>query len=179
MGRRHQRLHSRCGMPVKLVLFLMSAAVFAAALLTGPPSFDSTDGAEFALCGSRLETAHAPGYPLFLMIVRIASMTMSPLYGHLRLINCLLGALLVPLGAWAFRVAGASPRGAAAAAFLFATMEVALKFAGSTFNSLQLTFLRFFIGGLFLLPFALRDLKSAPRHPLRGLFLSKKPCASV
>lgn len=38
-------------------------------------------------------------------------------------------------------------------------MEVALKLAGSSFNSLQLTFIRFFIGGLFLLPFALCDLK--------------------
>ena len=46
-----------------------------------------------------------------------------------------------------------------AAAFLFGTMEVALKLAGASFNALQLTFLRFFIGGIFLLPFAVRDLK--------------------
>jgi drug/metabolite transporter (DMT)-like permease len=46
-----------------------------------------------------------------------------------------------------------------AAAFLFGTMEVALKLAGSTFNPIQLTFLRFFIGGLCLLPFAIKDLK--------------------
>ncbi len=173
MGRRHQRLHSRCGMPVKLVLFLMSAAVFAAALLTGPPSFDSTDGAEFALCGSRLETAHAPGYPLFLMIVRIASMTMSPLYGHLRLINCLLGALLVPLGAWAFRVAGASPRGAAAAAFLFAVSAPVM----AQLNSLEvyplamaLAFVAIALRGTRLGPYAMSSSIFAG-HPVSALLL--------
>lgn len=46
-----------------------------------------------------------------------------------------------------------------AAAFLFGTMEVALKLAGTSFNPIQLTFLRFFIGGLCLLPFALHDLQ--------------------
>lgn len=44
-------------------------------------------------------------------------------------------------------------------AFCFGTMEVALKLGGSSFSALQLTFLRFLIGGIFLLPFALRDLK--------------------
>ncbi|HML87333.1 MAG TPA: DMT family transporter [Methylomusa anaerophila] len=46
-----------------------------------------------------------------------------------------------------------------AAAFLFGTMEVALKLAGSSFNAMQLTFLRFLIGGICLLPFAMFDLK--------------------
>lgn len=46
-----------------------------------------------------------------------------------------------------------------AAAFLFGTMEVSLKLAGSTFSAMQLTFLRFAIGGLCLLPFAVLDLK--------------------
>ncbi|HWQ74645.1 MAG TPA: DMT family transporter [Syntrophomonas sp.] len=45
------------------------------------------------------------------------------------------------------------------AAFLFGTMEVALKLAGAAFNPVQLTFLRFLIGGVFLLPFAVYDLK--------------------
>lgn len=44
-------------------------------------------------------------------------------------------------------------------AFAFGTMEIALKIAGNTFTALQLTFLRFLIGGLILLPFALKDLK--------------------
>ena len=39
-------------------------------------------------------------------------------------------------------------------ALLFGTMEVALKMGGSEFDSLQLTFLRFLIGGIILLPFA-------------------------
>ncbi|MBC3900637.1 DMT family transporter [Acetobacterium malicum] len=42
---------------------------------------------------------------------------------------------------------------------LFGSMEVALKIGGATFNPIQLTFIRFLIGGLFLLPFAISDLK--------------------
>ncbi|MBQ9243738.1 MAG: DMT family transporter [Proteobacteria bacterium] len=44
-------------------------------------------------------------------------------------------------------------------ALAFGTMEIALKIGGAAFTALQLTFLRFLIGGLFLLPFALHDLK--------------------
>lgn len=44
-------------------------------------------------------------------------------------------------------------------AFLFGTMEVALKLAGSEMDSFQLTFLRFMIGGLLLLPFAVVEMK--------------------
>ena len=44
-------------------------------------------------------------------------------------------------------------------AFLFGTMEVACKLAGSQLDPFQLTFLRFAIGGLILLPFALAELK--------------------
>ncbi|MEA4922214.1 MAG: DMT family transporter [Eubacteriaceae bacterium] len=45
-------------------------------------------------------------------------------------------------------------------AFLFGTMEVALKVAGGGMDSFQLTFLRFAIGGLLLLPFGLGEIKS-------------------
>jgi len=41
---------------------------------------------------------------------------------------------------------------------LFSTMEIALKAVSGRFNPLQLNFLRFAAGGLFLLPFAVRDL---------------------
>lgn len=44
-------------------------------------------------------------------------------------------------------------------AFLFGTMEVALKIAGSAMDSFQLTFLRFMLGGIFLLPFAISENK--------------------
>ena len=44
-------------------------------------------------------------------------------------------------------------------AFLFGTIEVACKAAGSQFDPFQLTFLRFAIGGLILLPFAVAELK--------------------
>lgn len=44
-------------------------------------------------------------------------------------------------------------------AVLFSTMEVALKVAGGQLDAFQLTFIRFLIGGLFLLPFALVEIK--------------------
>lgn len=44
-------------------------------------------------------------------------------------------------------------------AFLFGTMEVALKIGGSTYDSIQLTFLRFFIGGVILAPVAVREVR--------------------
>ncbi|NCB94057.1 MAG: DMT family transporter [Clostridia bacterium] len=45
-------------------------------------------------------------------------------------------------------------------AFCFGTLEVASKLAGASFNSIQLVFLRFVIGGVILLPFAIRDIKA-------------------
>lgn len=45
------------------------------------------------------------------------------------------------------------------AAFLFSTMEIMLKEISAQFNSVQLTFTRFLIGGLILLPFAISSLK--------------------
>lgn len=42
-------------------------------------------------------------------------------------------------------------------AFLFGTMEIALKMGGSTFDSLQLTGLRFLIGGAVLAPMAIKE----------------------
>jgi drug/metabolite transporter (DMT)-like permease len=46
----------------------------------------------------------------------------------------------------------------ALATILFSSMEIVLKTVSGRFNALQLNFLRFMIGGLFLLPFALRSL---------------------
>lgn len=43
---------------------------------------------------------------------------------------------------------------------LFSSMEIMLKSISNTFNPIQLTFERFFIGGLILLPFAIKSLKS-------------------
>lgn len=45
------------------------------------------------------------------------------------------------------------------ATFLFSTMEIALKSIAGQFHPIQLTLIRFFIGGIFLLPFALSTLK--------------------
>lgn len=44
--------------------------------------------------------------------------------------------------------------------FLFSTMEIALKSVSSSFNPIQMTLCRFFIGGIILLPLAIRHLKS-------------------
>ena len=55
-------------------------------------------------------------------------------------------------------------------AFCFGTMEIALKIGGGDFTALQMTFLRFVIGGLFLLPFALHDLKKRRVHLTPGDF---------
>ena len=44
--------------------------------------------------------------------------------------------------------------------FLFSTMEIALKTISENFNPVQLNFSRFLIGGIILLPFALKALKS-------------------
>ena len=44
-------------------------------------------------------------------------------------------------------------------AVLFSTMEVVLKIAGTQLDSFQLTMIRFFVGGLFLLPFALMEIR--------------------
>ena len=46
---------------------------------------------------------------------------------------------------------------------IFSTMEIALKLVSKEFNPIQLTFTRFFIGGLFLTPFALIALNK--KHP--------------
>ncbi len=44
-------------------------------------------------------------------------------------------------------------------ATLFSTMEVVLKIAGNHLDAFQLTLIRFLIGGIFLLPFALLEIK--------------------
>lgn len=51
---------------------------------------------------------------------------------------------------------------------IFSTMEIALKLVSNNFNPIQLTFTRFFIGGLFLLPFAIVSLHKKQKY------LSKK-----
>lgn len=54
------------------------------------------------------------------------------------------------------------------AAFCFGTMEVALKIGGNDLDPFQLTFLRFFGGGLVLLPFAIRELRKPGAHRLNA-----------
>ena len=50
---------------------------------------------------------------------------------------------------------------------LFSTMEISLKLVSGRFNPVQLTFIRFFIGGIVLLPLAMRNIKK--REILFGL----------
>ncbi|MGL4873715.1 MAG: DMT family transporter [Clostridium sp.] len=47
--------------------------------------------------------------------------------------------------------------------FLFSTMEIAIKCTDGAFNSIQLNFIRFLIGGLVLLPLAMKKLKEKGR----------------
>ena len=56
-------------------------------------------------------------------------------------------------------------------ALLFSTMEVVLKIAGQEMDAFQLTFIRFAIGGLFLLPFSIRDMKKRAVKLTRGDWL--------
>lgn len=44
-------------------------------------------------------------------------------------------------------------------AVVFSTMEVALKIAAFGLDPFQMTFVRFFLGGIFLLPFAIKELR--------------------
>lgn len=55
-------------------------------------------------------------------------------------------------------------------AICFGTMEIALKLGGGSFTALQMTFLRFLIGGLFLLPFAIHDIKKRQIKMTKGDF---------
>jgi drug/metabolite transporter (DMT)-like permease len=54
------------------------------------------------------------------------------------------------------------------ATVLFSSMEIALKTIAGRFNALQLNFLRFFVGALFLLPFALRSMRKRGLRPGGG-----------
>lgn len=47
---------------------------------------------------------------------------------------------------------------------IFSTMEIALKLVSGSFNPIQVTFTRFFVGGLFLMPFALKSLYKKHSH---------------
>lgn len=49
-------------------------------------------------------------------------------------------------------------------AIAFGTMEISLKIAGTAFTPFQLTFLRFLVGGLLLMPLAVRDVKKRSIH---------------
>ncbi len=71
----------------------------------------------------------------------------------------------------------------ALATFFFSTMEVALKLSAGTFNAIQLTFLRFLIGGIVLIPLAVNEMKkkNLKIHPtdLGFFFLTGFICVVV
>lgn len=56
-------------------------------------------------------------------------------------------------------------------AFIFGTMEVALKIGASTMDPFQLTYLRFAIGGLILLPFGMAEIRKRRIHLTTGDYL--------
>lgn len=108
---------------IRTGLLLGSLAYAVLAWTSGPPSFDAVDGCEFAVAGSRLEMVHAPGYPLFLLLLRIGSVLVGPLYGHMRIVTCLLAGASLPAAYCALRSYGASKAAsiAASAAILLVT----------------------------------------------------------
>jgi len=97
-------------------LFLGALILAFLAWTSGPPSFDSVDGSEFAVSGSRLELVHSPGYPLYLFLLRITSLVSGPLYGHMRIITCLLAGACFPAVHSALRSHGASKSASTVAA---------------------------------------------------------------
>ena len=64
-------------------------------------------------------------------------------------------------------------------AFLFSTMEIALKIGGASFDSLQLTFLRFLIGGLVLVPLAIKEYHGISKADLVWLLLLGIMCIPI
>lgn len=66
---------------------------------------------------------------------------------------------------------------------MFSSMEIALKSAGNAFNPIQLNLIRFFIGGLILLPIALRALHKQDHRLNRGdwalFFLTGLVCVII
>ena len=64
-------------------------------------------------------------------------------------------------------------------AFLFSTMEIALKIGGVSFDSLQLTFLRFLIGGLVLVPLAIKEYHGISKADLIWLLLLGIMCIPI
>lgn len=64
-------------------------------------------------------------------------------------------------------------------ALMFGTMEIALKIGGTKLDPVQMTFLRFFIGGLVLAPFAVRETKEQMRkkHAALADIISKQDMA--
>lgn len=67
--------------------------------------------------------------------------------------------------------------------FLFSSMEIALKIAGSSFNPIELNFIRFLLGGLVLLPFAILKLRKNHRklgwREIRAFALTGFTCVVV
>ena len=59
------------------------------------------------------------------------------------------------------------------ATLFFSSMEIALKSVSGQFNAVQMNLTRFLIGGLVLIPFALRTLKKKKEH------LDKKVCCTL
>jgi len=97
--------------------------VCVAAFLTGPPTFDAVDGAEFAVVGMRVEICHSPGYPLFIWLVRTTGMVFGGFdYIILRILSSLLAGLSVPACFFALKALGTGGRGSLLGSLLFITL---------------------------------------------------------
>lgn len=102
---------------------IAALAVCVAAFLTGPPTFDAVDGAEFAVVGMRVEICHSPGYPLFIWLVRTAGMVFGGFdYIILRILSSFLAGLCVLTCFFALKALGTGGRGSLLGSLLFITL---------------------------------------------------------
>lgn len=101
----------------------LALAVFLLCALSGPGSFDATDGAELAVAGHRLEIPHSPGYPLLMCALRLGGLRD---YNHLRLLGCVLSGLAAAAVYAAIRSFGPGPPASAGACLIVVTSGAVL-----------------------------------------------------
>jgi hypothetical protein len=104
--------------PGVIAVLFACAAAGSAAWLTGPPGFDSIDGAEFAVAGQNMAVAHPPSYPLYLSLLRVFP---GGGYDSCRALSALLAAMCVPAGYAFLRRRGSGRTAALASTMLLLT----------------------------------------------------------
>lgn len=147
-------------------------AVFTAVLcvLSGPNTFDGTDGPEFAVAGLRMEIAHSPGYPLFIWLLRISG---GRDYNSFRVF----GSMISGMAAFGVYLAARSFRAAPIASAASTLLLVASGTVMAQLNSLEVHGLSLLLASLALAsrktrlgPYAM-SMSVFGGHPLSALLL--------